>query len=298
MKNAGSSAKPQHTGPAPLDSPPEGLPPSARLERIAFLHTAENSTDNLPAAILQFDDPPGMRAVSADAGLFPGANSSDNGFHLLLVPLEPPSDQPLPQAAIDWVAAERQAPEGMLMLSLHGASLAWSPHRTAVAAGPERLPAVRLAIIEFCYREMKLRSIERGVAEGRGAEETDARLVFEFDDRALGQRDALSRRYQQTLAMRSQLARLMPSLQRPPLHPPTLASQIGERLRDRTRLADRADWAGGELEVRERLYEACGQRATDWTIARRQSTVEWLIVLLLAIETLLLVVDLLASVGG
>ncbi|MEI7862006.1 MAG: hypothetical protein WCJ21_05220, partial [Planctomycetota bacterium] len=162
----------------------------------------------------------------------------------------------------------------------------------------ERLPAVRLAIIEFCYREMRLRSIERGVADGRGALEADARLVFEFDDRALGQRDALSRRYQQTLAMRSQLARLMPFLQRPPLHPPTLASQIGERLRDRTRLADRADWAGGELEVRERLYEACGQRATDWTIARRQSTVEWLIVLLLAVETLLLVVDLLAAVGG
>ena len=129
-----------------------------------------------------------------------------------------------------------------------------------MAAGPERLPAVRLAIIEFCYREMRLRSIERGVAEGRGALEADARLVFEFDDRALGQRDALSRRYQQTLAMRSQLARLMPFLQRPPLHPPTLASQIGDRL--------------------------------------RESTVEWLIVLLLAVETLLLVVDLLAAVGG
>jgi len=291
-------AKPQATGPAPLEFPPEGLPPSARLERIAFLHSAENSPDNLPPAILQFDDPPGMRAVSAEATLFPGAFTGDNGFDLLLVPLEPPYDQPLPQSASDWVAAEHQAPEGMLMLSVHGASLAWSPHRTAVAAGPERLPAVKLAIIEFCYREMKLRGIERGVAEGRCAEEADARLVFEFDDRALGQRDALSRRYQQTLAMRSQLARLMPFLQRPPLHPPTLASQIGERLRDRTRLADRADWAGGELEVRERIYEACGQRTTDWTIARRQSTVEWLIVLLLAVETLLLAVDLLASVGG
>jgi hypothetical protein len=206
----------------------------ARLERIAFFHSAEHNTEehnteNLPPAILQFDDPPGMRAVSAAAGLLPGANSSDNGFHLLLVPLEPPSDQSLPQAASDWVAAEHQAPEGMLMLSLHGASLAWSPHRTAVAAGPERLAAVRLAIIEFCYREMRLRGIERGVVEGRGALETDARLVFEFDDRALGQRDALSRRYQQTLAMRSQLARLMPFLQRPPLPKIKCLSSCGSR---------------------------------------------------------------------
>jgi uncharacterized Rmd1/YagE family protein len=43
------------------------------------------------------------------------------------------------------------------------------------------------------------------------------------------------------------------------------------------------------------VYEPCGQRISDFLSSRKSHTLEWVIVVLLACETLLLVVDLLSS---
>ena len=93
------------------------------------------------------------------------------------------------------------------------------------------------------------------------------------------------------------MAVIAPAVHAPPVHPPTLASQLCERLRDRTRLAERHEFAVDRAELAERLYEACGQRAAEFGIARRQMGLEWAIVVLLVIQTALLLVDLLAWRG-
>lgn len=87
----------------------------------------------------------------------------------------------------------------------------------------------------------------------------------------------------------------MPVVHAPPLHPPTLASQLGERLRERTRLVERHEFATQQAELAERVAEACGQRALEAGIARRQLGLEWAIVVLLVVQTALLVVELLSQ---
>jgi len=79
------------------------------------------------------------------------------------------------------------------------------------------------------------------------------------------------------------------------LHPPTLASQLGERLRERTRLLERQEFASQRADLAERVAEACGQRALEAGIARRHTALEWTIVVLLVVQTALLVVELLAQ---
>ena len=44
-------------------------------------------------------------------------------------------------------------------------------------------------------------------------------------------------------------------------------------------------------------YDACGQRASDFMIARRENMLSWTIIVLLATETLLFAIDLLSNAG-
>ena len=80
-------------------------------------------------------------------------------------------------------------------------------------------------------------------------------------------------------------------------HPATLASQIGERLRERARLTERMEAALGQLEVVEKVYEMCAQRTSDFMLSRSHTILEWIIIILLGAETLLLLADLMATLG-
>jgi len=212
---------------------------------------------------------------------------------LLVVEARPDEVAGLSAEAIAWVAAGGPVQS----IALHGAAVAWSPGRAAILVAAERVEAVRAAVLEFCRHDRDLRAIETDVAAGWPDIEADAPLAFEFRDRDVGRRAGLGERFRRSVALRARLARLAPHLDRPPLHPPTLASQVGERLRERGRLAERAGFLDGQLAVHERVYDLCGQRSSDWAIARRSRALEWAIVVLLVVEIVLLLVDILAAGG-
>lgn len=90
-------------------------------------------------------------------------------------------------------------------------------------------------------------------------------------------------------------ARLVPCVLVPHVHPPTLASQIGERLRERTRMADRLELVEGKLESQEHIYELCSHRTSEFMVARKGHHLEWVIIILLLVQTVLLMLDLLSS---
>lgn len=271
----------------PLVSPTAG---GAVVESIAFV----GRTDDPRPAIVDFPDA-GLRAVLV--GTTPAAAAlADTAIprgDLLLIAVPAAADDAggLPDEVLAWVSAGGPAQA----IALHGAAVAWAADRAAVLVEPARLEAVRAAVVEFGFRERELRAVEEAVASAWPDVESDAALAFEFRDRDADRRPALGERFQRTVALRGRLARLAPHLDRPPTHPPTLASQIGERLRERSRMAERAGFLADRLEVQERVYELCGQRSSDWGLARRSTTLEWAIVVLLAIETVLILVDLLAA---
>ena len=72
---------------------------------------------------------------------------------------------------------------------------------------------------------------------------------------------------------------------------------LGERLRERTRLVERAEFASQQLEVYERVYEQAGQRRNDFLLQRSSNQLEWIIILLLLTQIVLVLVEMLGGQG-
>lgn len=224
---------------------------------------------------------------------------------LLIVPLQDEHERQSPSdlamftdRVTKWATAtDREAAAPVVMVPLYGCHVVWTPGRAAVVGPAARLEQLIAAVSDFANREGELRQLEQRCADLVAALDGDAAYAFEYDEQAVSRRDALAGRFREAVAAGARLALLAPAVHAPPIHPPTLASQLGERLRDRTRLAERHEFAVDRVELAERLYEACGQRVAEFGIARRQLALEWAIVVLLVIQTALLVVDLLAGRG-
>ena len=98
--------------------------------------------------------------------------------------------------------------------------------------------------------------------------------------------------------LRARLARVTPFLLSPHVYPPTLASQLGERLRERLRVERREEFVSDQLEVFENVYEMCGQRASEFRHAQSVNTLELIISVLLATQILLSMFEILATAGS
>jgi len=228
---------------------------------------------------------------------------ADGGaFEIALVPL-PSADAATHDAVVgeligragSWVSAATPGGDPPLALPLYGTHVLWS-HRRAVALGPgDRLDAMRTAVVEFSDREAELRDVERRIAAALEHLDGDAPLAFEFDEPALPRRRELAARFVEAVSLRRRLAVLAPAVHRPTPQPPTLAGQLGERLRDRTRLVERLEHATEQADLLERVYAGCGDRVAEFVSSRRHLTLEWVIILLLAAEVVLITIDLLAK---
>jgi hypothetical protein len=187
-----------------------------------------------------------------------------------------------------WVESDpeaRGAPP--VWMSFQGTHVHWSTGRCAIAAPLDRIAGVRAAILEATAHERALRSVEEAMASAWPALESDADLAFEFEEAAVGRRRELRERLHRTLVLRARLARIAPYLLAPLAHPPTLASQVGERLRERLRMPTRHEAAATQLEVFRDAYDMCGQRASEYMLARTGHRLEWVIIILLAAQLFL-----------
>ena len=200
---------------------------------------------------------------------------------------------------VDWVQAVRpwvdNARHGALiqtvLLTLQGAQILWCPGRIAVFAAAQRVESVCRAIVEAAYYESELCDIEKSIDSGWDDLQSDASVAFEFAERFVGRRESLGQRFTAVVALRTRYARLMPHVLVPHVYPPTLASQIAERFRERTRMAERLDLVAEKLEVHERIYDLCSQRVSEFMVARRGHMLEWVIIILLAAQTILWFVE-------
>ena len=273
-----------HAGAAP------GLPAGAEVQHVAFVV----GEDAAQTTLMELKEPRACRAVL----LTGSATQPAADLTLLLVPTDEQDDPELIEGVWGWVEpGVPQARRRGALITLHGARILWSPGRAGLIASADRLDALRLATIDFSFYDAEIRSIEKDLAQMWPHLEADTPLAFRFDGRAAAMQDKLAQRFQQVIGMRTRLVRLAPEIAHPPVHPPTLASQLSERLKERTELAERVELIDDQLEVAEDVYEMCGNRSSEHAIARGQARLEWLIVLLLATETILLLVDLLSANG-
>ncbi len=217
--------------------------------------------------------------------------------------IEIPAEEELPDSLLGklqgWTEQESDPLERRTgFLQLQGCRILWGEGRAVLIAEPRRLEAARAALLEATTCEIRLRAIESWLDQGWSQLQADLEPAFEFNERQLRRRTDLRKRYQEVLAMRAELARLTPRLHFPPIYPPTLASQIGERVRDRRRLVERAEFASDQLEVYEEVYEQAGQRRNDYLLQRSSNQLEWIIILLLLTQIIMTLVDTLGSAGA
>ncbi len=214
---------------------------------------------------------------------------------MLLVPTSDQEDPELAAKVWDWVEPETPAEfrQGFL-ITLQGARVIWTPGRAGIIASADRMETLRRAVVDFSFHDGEIRQIEQVIAKGWPDLEADTPLAFHFDGQAASKREELAKRFEQVIALRTKLVRINPVIHRPSIHPPTLAGQLGERLKERTRLAERIEFVAEQIEVFERIYEMCGQRSSEFVFSRKEQTLEWLIIILLAVETVILLVDLMS----
>jgi hypothetical protein len=172
-------------------------------------------------------------------------------------------------------------------MSFQGSRIRWSPDRCAILAPSDRLPAVRNALLEVSGHERALRAIERALDSAWPELDSDASLAFEFEESAVGRRKELRERLGRVLLMRARLARIAPAVLAPPFYPPTLGSQVADRLRERLRIASRYEAAAIQVDAFRDTYDMCSQRASDFMLARTGHRLEWVIIVLLAAQLLL-----------
>ncbi|MCY2945736.1 MAG: hypothetical protein NT142_14595 [Planctomycetota bacterium] len=270
---------------------PEGLPEKSEIKRILFSPITDLPQDAKDPILMEFSQPTRHRATLSKIAL-----NSETGFEVLLVPTGDTGNSSVIALARDWVDAPESSANS-LMLTLHGAVVLWRSGRSAILANPERMDSVLDALMEFSFYELHLRKMEGEIGAGWIQLEQDSPLAFDFTDTGLSQRSDLKNRFKRAISLRGQLARVTPQIHHPPVYPPTLRSQVAERLRERTRLTERLEFLGGQLEVFERVYEMCGQRASEFSLARKGHTLEMILILLLALQTLFLIFDLLSATG-
>ncbi len=266
------------------------------------------TSDDLTAALPATDSRIVPAGLPKDSAIRQVRLCNDELLDVLVVPVSHRLDQPRVALAPDdvdvteiisrWIAAanDRSSPlvPPSVVVPLYGCIVAWAARRAAVAGPADRLAALEATVIDFASREVELRAAEE---EAFRLVDTVVADAGASDHHTPEHRSLLAQRYVEAVTVSRRLSTIAPAIHAPPVHPPTLASQLSERLRERTRLLERHDLAVERAEIAERIAEASRQRADELGVAQQQTGLEWAIVVLLVVQTTLLVVDLLARQG-
>jgi hypothetical protein len=192
-----------------------------------------------------------------------------------------------------WVAEGACAGVAPTVVTVHGAQIVWSPRRAAILATPDRVSLFLLALVDFWYYESELRKLEAEISASWSQLEEDMPLAHSVTRADPERFEDVGRRTEDALKRRTRLARLVPHLYQPRPHLPLLANQLVDRLRERTHVETRHEALVTQLDVFDRVYEMSSQRISDFTAARKSHTLEWIIIVLLAAESLLLLIEVL-----
>lgn len=274
---------------------PAGLPTDAEIMQVAFVEKAQPGQPVLlvlPAAISRV-------AVTIRGDAAGSTTEPPVDLQVLTIPASRHDEAGLLAAARDWVGSERgdaaDSPVGMM--TLQGAQVFWTSRKVAMIAPADRQEPLRRSLVEAFWYQSELLDLERCLADLWPQMERDLPLAFAFEEQAIPKKRELQDRFQQVLRIRARLARLRPFVHSPHHYPPTLASQINERFRERSQMIHRHEVLNEQVQVFGDVYDACGQRASEFIQSRTGHMLEWGIVILLGVEVLLVGFDLLMSTG-
>jgi hypothetical protein len=273
---------------------PSGLPIGSELLPVLYTDDRNKGRRLLHALPMEFQTfavvGPSDIAIKGDSSSKPTLQ-----IEFLTIPAANHQTTELQNVASTWVDATTTSKSPKQMLTLQGSQIYWNATRVAILTAPERLETLRNALIETCWFDAELTSLERELAATWPEMQHDAPLAFAFDEKSIPRRKELQGRYERVVSIRSRMLRMSPHINCMHIHPPTLASQVSERFRERVRLLHRHEILGDQLEVFESVYDTLGQRMNDFIQSRTGHILEWIIIVVLLIQMVMWGFEILTS---
>jgi hypothetical protein len=285
----------------------EAAPPfdsRASQRRIRFI-TEPSAGD---VVLLSFRHPAPAYAVlakptsPADEEIHPGSPGGILDITVLSLPINQESQQSandralsLAPVATGVLAAAGVSEEAPIYIKYRGVDLIWQPRHATLQCDPGQAELLVSAIVEFTHYERELRRIEMEVANAWGELEEDKSLAFEATSADLDRSQIVGQRVDRTLQRRIRLARIEPLLFEPEPSLPPAGQKLGQQMREQARLEARLETLDGQLEVFEGIYEMSSQRLGEFRAAHQEHHLEWIIIVLLAAEALLMLAQTLWS---
>lgn len=263
------------------------------LHRIRFMSEANDGQE----VILDLPDPAPCKAVreqsEASLPLSPTAEIPADTLEIFVSATDSNSTSEPLIGEMTWLNEWMPSGSSPVITRLHGTLVVWLRGRMMVQTSPDRVDSILRALVEFSYYENELRKLEQETEQAWAQLKLHTPLAHQVSTRDLDRSEEVGRQMEQAFDRRMRLARISPRLYLPGAYLTSLANQLGQRLRERLRTEERLETLESQFEVFERIYEMTGQRISEFRAARQSHVLEWTIIILLAMETLLLLLDIL-----
>jgi hypothetical protein len=201
-----------------------------------------------------------------------------DGF--LLLTLNPANQAAGAKQAEAWMQAGG-SPNTVLRQNVDGGWVLYCPGRAVICAPENMAQDLQVALADVQFHDGQLRKLEAEIAKDWPLAVDHIPLAHRADLRRSGGLKALTT---DTLTRRMTCARIERPLLVPTGPMTDAARKLAVKLRDSLDIEDRLDTLDGQIEVYEDLCEVANQRLSDYSHFFREFIVEILIVLLLAAE--------------
>jgi hypothetical protein len=238
-------------------------------------------------ALAEFRDPAPRFAVVGEAGDEAGGDF----LEVMIVPLAAAHtvDAGRGRALAEWVERGRDADAvPPVYVKYRGVEAMWRAGRAALECDASEVDSLLKALVEFSHYERELRRIEEEIANGWVDLEQDKGLAFDVTPRDLARGEAVGARMARVMQQRIRYARIEPHLFEADARLTPGAQKLGGELRERSRIESRLETVDAQIEVFEGVYEMASQRMGEYRAAREEHVLEWVIIVLLAAEALLM----------
>ncbi len=262
------------------------------------------------ATLLSISWPPGealttgpdLSGARAPLVAWSGLGAVERGPQTLVLASIPAGLTEQPEAAVAareaLLARGDLAEREVTLLGLQGAHLVHAPGVIVVVAEPDRIAVAEEAAARAAIEAAEMRRLEETLAASWGPLRGLAPLAHRSDPELIARRPELEARFVELLGLREVHARLGPRVHAPAVYPPTLASQVAERLRDRLQLHTRHELVESSLLAQEQVHALCTERLGEYANSRKGHLLEWTIILLLGAEVVMMVLEALGSAGS
>jgi hypothetical protein len=252
--------------------------------------------------LMAFKDPATGYAVLCEAVATGNIEAEPRGDELEVVLLPAPAQlQGTPLAAnqglVEWMEKSGDQSVPPVFVKVRGVELMWRPGRVLLQCDSEQTESLLSAVVEFTHYESELRRIEYEIAETWEELEQDKALAFDVTTADLERSAIVGARMNRVLQRRIRFARIEPHLYEATASLTAAGRKLGEELREKARIEARLETVDAQLEVFEGIYEMSGQRMGEYRAARQEHVLEWIIIVLLAAEMLLLLAQIVWKSG-